>query len=133
MKRLLVSSLFIFLGVTGICSVSEAAISAAQKAPAYQKYQNRPKTELSKLIYLMDLFKGSDYKVVFNKMEYDSTAALQSVKNYIAKHYHNENALKWITQHSYRSPEGQIIYLKGVEGKPEILRDALTRELKALA
>ena len=80
----------------------------------------------------MDVFRGTDYKVVYDKMEYDSTVALQTAKNYIAKHYTNENALTWVQEHSYRSTAGQIIYLKSAEGKSEILRDALARELKAL-
>lgn len=133
MKRSISVFVLMVMGAAAFCPVSMAEIPLKGNSPAYQKYQNRPKNELSKLIYLMDVYRGTDYKVVYNKMEYDSTAALQTAKNYIAKHYSNQNALEWVQQHSYRSTGGQIIYLKSADGKSEILRDALVRELKALA
>ncbi len=132
MKRVFMILSLVVLS-TGVCKTSFAEPAQGSAAvSALQKYQKRPQNELSKLIYLMDVFRGSDYKVVYDKMEYDSTAALQTAKNYIAKHYSNQNALAWVKEHSYRSAGGQIIYLKSADGKSEILRDALVRELKTL-
>ena len=80
----------------------------------------------------MDRFKGTDYKIILDNAEYDSETALQYAKNYIAKHYQKEKAMDWIQRHAYRTPAGQRIYLKSPNGKSEILRDALTQELKTL-
>lgn len=132
MKKTIFAAALILLGTVSVCPVSRADVPAKETSPAYQKYQNRPKTELSKLIYLMDYFRGTEYKVVYDKMEYDSTTALQTAKNYIAKHYTNENALTWVKEHSYRSAGGQIIYLKSPDGKSETLRDALVRQLQVI-
>lgn len=118
-----------------VAGVSYAAISAQglqpyQESPAYKQYQKRPKSELSKLIYLMDRFKGSQYTVLFDGAEYDSLKALKYAKSYIAKHYQKEEAENWLRDHAYRSPSGKVIYLKTPEGKTEVLRDSLIQELK---
>ncbi len=101
---------------------------------AYQQYEKRPKNELSKLIYLMDLFKGTDYKVVYDHREYDAKTALQEARNYIAKHYdaRNQDALGWVQIHAYRPSGGDIIYLKFPDGHTEVLRDVLAAELGKL-
>lgn len=121
-----------------LCINASVFILPAQAGPsgktsaAYTNYQKRPKTELSKLIYLMDYFRGTGYQVIFNNQYYDSATSLQHAKNYIAKHYRNENAAHWVSDNAYRSNGGQVIYLVSPDGKKEILRDALVRELKAL-
>ena len=132
MKRLIFVFGFLICGAAIIYGSVERVLPPQVQSTAYQRYQNRPKNELSKLIYLMDRFKGTEYKVLYNQTEYDSETALQQAKNYIAKHYHQEDAIQWIQAHAYRSASGEIIYLKSTDGKTEILRDALTHELKTL-
>lgn len=130
-KSIFVFSLLMVCASLGYAAV-DAKLPASPQTTAYHKYKNRPKNELSKLIYLMDRFKGTGYKVLYNQMEYDSATALQQAKNYIAKHYQQENAEAWVREHAYRSAAGEIIYLHFEDGKKEILRDALVRELKTL-
>lgn len=120
------------LSPMGWAASNNAALPAYQESSAYKQYQRRPKNELSKLIYVMDRYKGSDYKVIFNKVEYDSLEALKYAKSYIAKNYKKEPAESWIKEHAYKSPSGQVIYLKEPSGKVLPLRDALVKELQPL-
>ena len=103
-----------------------------QESYAYKQYSMRPKSELSKLSYLLDRYKGSAYKVIFDGSEYDSAKALRYAKGYLARHYRRENAVEWLRVHAYRSPAGQVIYLKSPEGETTILRDALIKELEVI-
>ena len=52
---------FLMVCTAMVYGAPAAELSAQPQSVAYQKYQNRPKNELSKLIYLMDRFKGTDY------------------------------------------------------------------------
>ncbi len=131
MKRLFFFAALFFLTAAAAFSTS-VVLPPYQETNAYKQYQRRPKSELSKLVYLMDRFKGSAYTVIFNQVEYDSEVALKHAKSYIAKNYDKENASEWIKEHSYRSPSGQIIYLKDPDGKTQPLRDALISELKRI-
>ncbi len=131
--KLSICAFFIMLTLTPFAYGDAVQLSPYQESQAYKTYQRRPKTELSKLVYVMDRYKSSDYKVIFDKVEYDSLTALKYAKNYVAKHYKKQNAEDWIKDHAYRSPSGQVIYLKEPSGKTKNLRDALIEELQPLA
>lgn len=131
MKKTLMT-LLIAVSLSGAVYAQTGAIQPFQESAAYKQYQRRPKNELSKLIYLMDRYKGSSYTVLFDGAEYDSFKALKFAKSYIAKHYQKEDAASWLKEHAYRSPSGKVIYLKTPEGKTEILRDSLIQELKLI-
>ena len=105
-----------------------------QESNAFKQFQQRPKSELSKLLYLMDRFRNSEFKVVYNGTEYDSKFALKETKKYIAKNYKNTAAESWIKIHAYRAQGGgDLIYLKDPEGKVYLLRDVLLEELNQLS
>lgn len=105
-----------------------------EESAAYQQYVKRPRTDLSKLIYLMDRFKGSDFKILFDSNEYQSSEALRYAKTYLAKNYKsNEKAESWLKTHSYRSPTmGKVIYFKFSDSQYQPLRDVLLEELREL-
>lgn len=105
-----------------------------KSSPAYQQYQRRPKSELSKLLFLMDRFKGSPAEVVYDGSHYDSSFALKNAKAYIAKNYKkNQRAELWVREHAYRSDPGrQLILFKYPDGNTRPLRDVLLEELAGL-
>lgn len=105
-----------------------------QTSAAFKQYQKRPKSELSKLIFLMDRFKGSPAEVIYDGSHYDSELALKTAKAYIAKHYKKKQpAENWIREHAYRSyPGRKVIFFKTPDGTPRPLRDVLLEELAEL-
>lgn len=108
----------------------EAVMPPFQETAAYQQYQKRPKSELSKLLYLMDRFKSSPLIVIYDRVEYESSVALKHAKSYVSKHYHREDAASWIRENAYRSSGGGVIYVKYPDGKKRVLRDVLIEELQ---
>jgi hypothetical protein len=119
-----------FTGIAG----AEPAETPLQASPAFKNYLNRPKTELSKLVYLMDRFKGTDAVVIYEGRQYPYKEALPKAKGYLKEHYKdNAPAEAWIAEHCYRSRQSnKIIHVKHPDGRMELLRDVLLTELKAL-
>lgn len=107
-----------------------AGLQPFQETMAYQQYQKRPKSELSKILYLMDRFRKTQLKVIYDRVEYESDEALKHAKSYVAKHYHREKAADWIRDNAYRSHSGSIIYVKFPDGNQRLLRDLLVEELQ---
>ena len=101
---------------------------------AYKLYQKRPKSEFSKLLFLMDRFRHSDAKLIYDGRQFEPREALKTVKQYIVKHYDRKSdAKKWVEKHAYRSEgSGQIIYMKFDDQPKQILRDVLIGELEKL-
>ena len=135
MKR---KTAFILLFLSLIFSQSLHAVGPTvglmpyQDSSAYQQYQKRPKNDLSKILYLMDRFKGAPLKVIYDQTEYETGVALQYARDYVAKHYHKENAVNWVRENAYRSVGGSVIYVKYPDGKKRELREALVEELKQI-
>ena len=113
-------------------ALGETALPAFQDTPAYKQYQNRPKSEFSKILYLMDRFRKTPLMVIYDRVEYDSEVALKHAKAYVTKHYHKEDATEWIRENAYRSTQGAVIYVKYPDGDKRPLRDLLLEELQNL-
>lgn len=104
-----------------------------RESEAYHRYQGRSPSELSKLLYLMDRFRNTQFQVIYEGTTYDSNQAVDYARRYLASHYHQEKAERWIKDHAYRSgPGGRVIYMKYPDGKKRPARDVLLDELKAL-
>ena len=103
------------------------------KTPAYLRYQRRPSSEISKLIYLGDVIKDSGQMIYFNGHTFDPRLIAPLVTAYVRSRYRNETAKDWVLDRAYRlGPSNAIIYLKDRNGKLAILRDFLIEELKNL-
>ena len=115
-------------------AASVPVLEPLKTSAAYQQYQRRPKTELSKLIFLMDRFKGCPAEVIYNGSHYDSDFALKNAKAYMAVHYKKKQAAEeWIRENAYRSDPGrEVILYKEPNRAPKPLRDVLLEQLEAL-
>lgn len=112
---------------------AEPALKPIKESYAYQQFSRRKATELSKLLYLLDRFKDSEYHVLYDGMEYDAVTALKYARQYVAKHYRQEKASEWLQKNAYRSvQQGNIIYIKEPDATTRILRDVLLEELQTL-
>jgi len=132
-------SFIVFAGALFITAQVPSALAGSALEPlktsaAFSQYQKRPKTELSRLIFLMDRFKGCPAEVIYNGSHYDSEFALKTAKSYMAKHYKKKQAADvWIRENAYRSDPGrQVILYKEPNGEPRPLRDVLLEELEEL-
>ena len=101
--------------------------------PAFERYLNRPVSELSKLIYLGDMLRDSGLMIVHESMGYDPRLIYPMVSLYVRMNYKNETAEAWIAKHAYRNGSSYgVIYLKDAQGKVQVLRDFLLQELNSL-
>ena len=120
----------LFIALSLIC-LGQA--SSLQPSEAYRQYAHRPRTEFSKLIYLLDRFRSTDFMIVFDGITYDAKFALKFAKKYLAQNYKKEKAESWIKIHAYRTPgAGRIILMKFADGRSRPLRDVLLEELSLL-
>ena len=126
--------IFLFSG-QGALPLQAAPLCPMEQSDAYQKYCRRPKTELSKLLFLIDRFKDSDIKVVYNGNHYDSEVATKYARQYIRDHYRStQDAESFVKDHAHRSePQGNVIYAEYPDGKIRPASEVLLEELKALA
>ncbi len=122
-----------FLGRFANAEAGAPAFSYQVNPRAIQQYTLRPASELSKILYLLDLFKGSKVFIVYDGVEYDYKTALKYSRKYIARNYKNEKAEKWILKNASKSAQtNKPIYVKSVEASLKPLSEILVEELKNL-
>jgi hypothetical protein len=122
-----------FPNQAAIPAEGELALPSPQESPAYKQYLKRPKTELSKILYLLERLKMQNLKILYNGKVFEPCQILTIVKAHIALTYKKEKAQDWIQVNAYKSrSKGQVIYLEYPNGQRRILRDVLLEELASL-
>ena len=113
---------------------SEDILPPFRESEAYQRYIHRPRTEFTKLLYLVDRFHNADLEILYEGRPYRlSNFTTAQVILHILKHYRMETAEAWIGLNTYRSsPGGRIIQVRYPGGKLRPARDVLLEELKTL-
>jgi len=123
----------VFLCVFSFSSLVFAEIPPIQDSHAFIRYKNRIKTDLSKLVYLMERFNLPGLEIKVDGNIYPAALAFPFARAYLAFNYSQEKAEDWIQKHCYRSPFTNEMMLVRVDGGPyEVGRDFLLRELEAL-
>ncbi len=124
----------VFMVLPGTLWAEEFQLPPIKQSQAYQQYALRDsKTELSKLLYLMDRYRQTPYIIHYEGHDYDAQAALMQARKYVAKNYQKEPAEEFIRVHAYRPKIGSsILYVKYPDGQTVLLRDILLAELQAL-
>jgi hypothetical protein len=108
-------------------------LSSFEESPAYKQYLRRPKSELSKLIFLLDHLKKGSFLILYNNKPYEAMKIMTLVKGYMVINYRKEKAEDWIQAHAYKSrSKGLVMYLQYPDGSRRILRDVLLEELSRL-
>ena len=108
-------------------------ISPLEQSRAYQLFQTRQKNELSKLVFLIDRFKDSKIKIVYDGIEYSPPFVAKLARWFLPSHYHDENAEKWIMVWCNKSySERKLIWVKDSKENVKLAREVLLEELKAL-
>ncbi len=108
-------------------------LGAIQESAAFKQYQMRSKTDLSKLIYLLDRFNAPGVEIKLDGNIYSTDKAFPYSKGYLSKNYKKEKAEDWIRKHCYRSGEkNEVIYMRVGSGDFRPVRDVLIEELQNL-
>lgn len=106
---------------------------ALEESRAYQQYQLRPKTELSKLIFLIDRFGPTELQVIYDDIYYPAPLASKIVRAYVAVNYHNETADYWMKNYATISIfSGKPVWLKLPDESFIRARDLFLEELAEL-
>lgn len=101
---------------------------------ALQRFQKRPVSELSKLIYLVDRLGETKVDVVYEKKSYSSQLVLPVARWYLNAHYNKkDSAENWLSKWCYRSlGSGETVWVKYQDGSLREARDLLLEELDRL-
>ncbi|OGW80636.1 MAG: hypothetical protein A3G33_09895 [Omnitrophica bacterium RIFCSPLOWO2_12_FULL_44_17] len=99
---------------------------------AYQQFQKRPMTELSKLVYMCDRLFDSNVEVLFEDQYYSAKFAAGVSRIFVAAHYRQEKAEDWIKRWGSTSPSGKPVWVKLPDGSFKLAKDVLLAELKEL-
>lgn len=101
---------------------------------AYKQFMNRKdQSDLSKLIYLIDRFSGTDIQVVYDGISYKSSFAAGVAKWFLARKYNKETVSEWILKWCNRTIlAGNLIWVKFPDGSVKLSREVLTNEVEAL-
>ena len=135
MKRffMLLLGISLFLGSTVPSAYSDDALSPLEESPAYQRFVRGPRTEMAKLLFILDRFHNTGYTVTFNGATYDANTAIRLGRNYLRKFYGGEKADEWLKIHAYHAgPDGKLIYIKYPSGKRRPMAEVFLEELGAL-
>jgi len=109
-------------------------VPTIQNSKAYTQYVHKPKEGMLKLFEALDHFKNKGFKVIYDGHEYDVNLAMGKAKQFINKHYKNEELENWVKLNLYRSQaSGEIIYLKYPTGQLRPLRDVIIEHLQTLS
>ncbi len=110
-----------------------AALPPIGESQAFERYKKRIKTELSKLIFLLDRFNSPEMEIKIDGNTYRAEQAFPFAKAFLAVYYHKEKAEVWIQKYCYRSPFTNQVMLGCIKGEKCVPgRDLLLEELKAL-
>lgn len=127
----------LFLSGMLFSGAAEAAVGkgvpAIKDSKAYQQFLMRSPSELSKLIFLVDRFKESQVKIVYDDTPYEAAEAARHVMKFLSSNYKGEKAELWINKYATRSDPGRkLILARFKDGKVRKAKEVLLEELKDL-
>ena len=130
--------LFLILTTSFLCIgnnvlASESLFPPIRGSQAYKEFKKRSYSELSKLIYLIDRFKNTDIKVLYDGAYYDASFAAKVCREFLVRFYDNDKATKWVTHYGTTSLfQNKPILFKFQGGITRLARRILLQELKDL-
>ena len=111
----------------------DPALSPLEDAKAYKMFLMRPYSELSKIVFLIDRFKESKVKVVYDDIYFDAAFAARVAKWFLSQHYRKENAREWIMLYCNQSlVDHKLIWVADEKGGFKLSREVLLSALQEL-
>jgi len=100
---------------------------------AYKQYQRRQKSDLSKLLFLIDRFAQSKVEIIYDGFHFPSAQAAGMARWFLSRNYNKQTPEEWIYQWCNTTvPRGKLILVKLPDGSTELGREVLLSELAAL-
>ena len=110
-----------------------AGFPALETSEAFKQYQLRPKSDLSKLVYLIDRFAQSKVEIIYEGLHVPAPPAAAVAKWFLARNYKKQTPSQWIYQWCNTTiPNSRLILVKLPDGKTVPGRTVLFNELAAL-
>lgn len=123
-----------FTPVLQAASSASLGLPPLQQSDAFLRFSNRPRTERSKLLFLMDRFEKADMEIVYDGRTYDLVSAARVARLYLTTRYKQETALEWIGKFCYRSRgHGEIVWMRTPSGELHRAADIFKKELETLS
>lgn len=98
-----------------------------EQSEAYQEYLRTPQNHLAKLLFGLKYFKTLPLILKYDDGEYPMQFCYPIGLAYLMMNYHDEDPVKWIRKHCYRSLIGnKIMYFKFTDGSYRSVRDVFT-------
>ena len=111
----------------------DADLSPIEDTKAYKMFLMRPYSELSKIVFLIDRFKESKVKVVYDDIYFDAAFAARVAKWFLSQHYRKENAREWIMLYCNQSlVDHKLIWVADEKGGFKLSREVLLSALQEL-
>lgn len=109
-------------------------IGKLEDSDAYQQYLLRPRSEYSKLLFLIDrLGVVSDVDVLYDGIHYKMDFIAPFARIFLSRNYHDETAQDWVMKWCNRSVRlSELIWVDLPNRKVKLAREILIGELKAL-
>ncbi len=128
--------LFLTLGISTSLQAQtrfNPEIDPLEQSRAYKLFLTRPQNELSKLVFLIDRFKDSKIKIIYDGIEYSPPFVAKLARWFLPSHYHDEKAEKWIMVWCNKSySERRLVWVKDPNENVKLAREVLLGELKVL-
>lgn len=113
--------------------VSHAGFIALKDSSAYQQYQRRPKSDLSRLLYLIERFGQSEIEVIYEGFHLPAAKAAPIARWFLGRNYRRETPAEWIYKWCNKTvPNGELILVKFPDGTVRLGREVLFEELAVL-
>ena len=120
----------------GLADTARAEINGlppVRESDAFHEYKKRSPSELSRILYLIDRFKGTKIEVLYEGTFYNTQVAVPIARWFLAVNYKKQTAEQWVKQYctstfSYGIP----IRLKLPDNTFRSSRDLLLEELADL-
>jgi hypothetical protein len=109
----------------------EFSLLSKTESRAFQHFQSRPVSELSKLLYLVDRLGEKEVEIIYEKKSYPSHFVRPVARWYVSQHYNKKDSAKdWLSKWCYRSiGSGEPVWVKNQNGSLRAARDILLEEL----
>ncbi len=114
-------------------STSLIVVQPVRESAAYQQYKNRPDSDNSKLIYLIERLGDAPIEVLYDGHYFKAPFVAKVARWFLGRHYRKETVKQWIMKWCNASvPGGNLIWVKMSDGKFKLSREVLSDELKLL-
>lgn len=138
MKKHILIFLFTCLSFSAVlCAAPHKPIgdylSPLEDSEAYKQYKLRPQSDFSKMLYLIDRFKESNFEVLYEGHYFGSVFAANFSRWFLSKNYKNEPLDEFIMSWCNRTfLKKELIWIKLPDGAFRLGREVLQEELKNL-